>query len=321
MAADAVVRKAPAQRAAPAVDHCAKIEPLPGTPNLPGGYIFGFTDGTDPGAACEWDFASENDGRWGRRDGRYFALTSKSEFNYGLTRNLVLSLSLFTVYERWSNVTSVQDVLASQGDGVMLNRLSMANVDGLSGEFFARVLERKPGQPVGIALGVEPRWSRFDRGTGYRADGYAVEFKFLMDAVLTDRLFGAFNLNYALGTQRVNIPNAVWERGSATNVSGALTAQIYAAEKQPIEGIFLGVDVHHRAVFSGLALDRKVGEAVNVGPTFAILFPGERIINIAWTPQVWGRARPASAPGSFDLDNFERNEFRIKFGTPLTAGP
>ena len=290
MAADAVVRKAPALRAVPAVDRCAKIGPLPGTPNLPGGYIFGFTAGTDPGAACEWDFASENDFRWQKRDGRYFAGTTKSEFNYGLTRDLVLSLSLFTDYHRWSNVTSVQEVLASQGDGVFRDRLSLVNIDGLSGEFFARVLERRPGQPVGIALGVEPRWSRFDRTTGYRAEGYAVEFKFMLDAVLTERLFAAFNLNYGLGTQRFDIPNAPWVRASATNVSGAVTAQLYAAEKQLIEGVFLGVEARYRSVFAGLVLDRMVGDAFNLGPTFAILFPGERIINIAWSPQcVWPR--------------------------------
>ncbi len=183
------------------------------------------------------------------------------------------------------------------------------------------MLERKPGQPVGIALGVEPRWSRFDRGTGYRADGYAVEFKFLMDAVLTDRLFGAFNLNYALGTQRFNIPNASGSAARPPMCPAPSRRKFMQPRSNPSREFSSVSKLHHRAVFSGLALDRKVGEAVNVGPTFAILFPGERIINIAWTPQVWGRARPASAPGSFDLDNFERNEFRIKFGTPLTAGP
>jgi hypothetical protein len=74
-------------------------------------------------------------------------------------------------------------------------------------------------------------------------------------------------------------------------------------------------------VFSGLALDRMTGDAVNLGPTFAMTFPGERIVSLAWSPQVAGKARPASAPGSLDLDTFERHEFRFKFGAPIVAPP
>ena len=312
-AADAI--KAPVKSAA--ADRCAKIEPLPGTPDLPGGTIFGFTDSTDPSTPCAWDFGSENDFRWGKRDGRYFAASSKSEFNYGVTRNIAFSMAVFTNYHRWANVTSVQEALTSQGDGVLLDRLSRATFDGASTELFVRLLERAPGQRFGVAVAVEPRWSRYDRVAGYRAEGYGAEFKFMVDAVVTERLFAALNLNYGLGTQRFDIPNAIWERGSATNVSGALTAQLYAAEKQPIEGIFLGLEARYRSVFSGLALDRLIADSFNLGPTFAVLFPGERILTLAWSPQLAGKARPASAPGPLDLDNFERHEFRAKFGTPI----
>jgi hypothetical protein len=312
-AADAI--KAPVKSAA--ADRCAKIEPLPGTPDLPGGTIFGFTDSSDPSTPCAWDFGSENDFRWGKRDGRYFAASSKTEFSYGVTRNVAFTMAIFTTYHRWADVTSVRDALSSQGDGVLLDRLSQANFDGASAELFVRLVERAPGQRFGVAVAVEPRWSRVDGTSGYRAEGYGAEFKFMVDAVVTERLFAALNLNYSLNAQRFNIPNATWERGSATNVSAALVAQLYAAEKQPIEGIFLGAEARHRSQFSGLTLERMTGHAFNLGPTFAVLFPGERILNLAWSPQLAGKAREPSAPGPLDLDNFERHEFRAKFATPI----
>jgi hypothetical protein len=222
-AADGNMREALAKSAA-VVDRCAKVEPLPGTPVVPGGSIFGFTDPTDLGDPCVWSFASENTGREGKRDGSYFALATKSEVSYTYTSNIAFAFSVFTAYTRWSNVTAVQEKLASEGDGVFLDRFNRLSFDGLSGEFLVRLLTRGPGQPVAVTASVEPRWSHVDFVTGFRADGYGAEFKLLTDFALAERLFGAVNLNYALGTQKFDIPNAEWERGSGINLSAALTA-------------------------------------------------------------------------------------------------
>jgi hypothetical protein len=315
VADDAVVRKAPA-KPAEVVDRCAKIEPLPGTPVVPGGSIFGFTDPTDLGDPCTWNFASENTGRAGKRDGSYFGLASKSEISYTYTSNIAFAFSTFTAYTRWSNVTVAQDMLASQGDGVFLNRLNRLSFDGLSGEFLVRLVTRGPNQPVAVTAAVEPRWSYVDFVTGYRADGYAAEFKLLIDFALTERLFGAINLNYALGTQKFDILNAHWENGSGTNVSAALTAQIYAAEKQIVEGVFVGVEGRYRTLFDGLWLDRFAGDVFNFGPTLAIAFAGDRVLTLVWSPQVAGRVSPATA-GGLNLTQADRLEFRVKFETPL----
>jgi hypothetical protein len=69
--------------------------------------------------------------------------------------------------------------------------------------------------------------------------------------------------------------------------------------------------------FAGLALNQNLGNAFFVGPTLAIAFQGGSMLNFVWTPQVAGRAFPASAPGPLDLDNFERHHFRVKFETSL----
>jgi hypothetical protein len=314
-AAEAAERK-PAARIA--FDRCAKVEPLPGTPEMPGGYLFGFTDPTDPGDPCTWSFASENDARFGKRDGRYFAIVSKSELSYTYSPNVALSVAAFTEYHRWSNVSAVQDMLAGQGEGIFVDSFKRTSFDGISGELFVRVLARSPGQPFAATLAVEPRWSRVDFITGHRADGYGAEFKLLLDAVLTERLYAAVNFNYGLGTQRFDIPGAEWARASIANASAALTAQVYAGKPQQwLQGLFLGIEARHKSAFEGLGLDTQVGRAFFLGPTLALNLPGDRSLSLAWTPQLAGRARDATSPGSLDLDNYERHELRVKFAMPL----
>ncbi len=309
-------RKAPV-RPTNVAERCAKVEPPKGTPEVPGGDIFGFTNPTDIGDPCRWYFASENTGVAGKRDGSYFALFTKSEGSYTYSENLAFAFSAFTVYNKWSDVTVLQDTLASAGAGVVVTEWDKLQFDGLSGEVLLRLVARSPGQPLAVTVAMEPRWSRIDFATGYRAEFYAGEFKLLLDAALTERLFAAINLIYVLFTQRFDIADASWVDNSLTSVSAALTAQVHRAEKALVEGVFLGVEGRFVSLFAGLALNQNIGNAFFAGPTLAIAFEGGRMLNVVWTPQVAGRAYPASVPGPLDLDNFERHLFRIKFDTPL----
>jgi hypothetical protein len=133
-----------------------------------------------------------------------------------------------------------------------------------------------------------------------------------VDVALTEHLFAAMNLIYVAATQ-YDIPGAEWVENSGTAVSLALTRRIHAAKKALVEGVFVGVEAHLLSLFTGLALDQNIGNAFYVGPTLAIAFQGNRMLNFTWTPQVAGRAHPASAPGLLDLDNFEGHQFRVKF--------
>ena len=300
-------------------DRCAKIEPPKGTPEVPGGDIFGFSNPTDIGDPCQWYFAGENTGLAGKRDGSFFALFTKSEVAYTYSENLAFAFSAFTAYNKWSNVTVLQDALASAGVGVTVTEWDKLQFDGLSGEVLLRLVKRSPGQPFALTVAMEPRWSRIDLAnlTGYPAEFYANEFKLFLDVALSQHLFVAMNVVYVLATQKYGIADANWVNGSLTSVSAALTGRIHAAEKAPIEGVFLGVEGRLLSAFTGLFLNRNIGNAFFMGPTLAIAFQGERMLNFVWTPQVAGRAHPASAPGALDLDNFDRHQFRVKFETPL----
>jgi hypothetical protein len=311
-------RKAPI-RPAKVADRCAKVEPPKGTPEVPGGDIFGFSNPTDIGDPCQWYFASENTGLAGKRDGSFFALFTKSEGIYTYSENLAFAFSAFTAYNKWSNVTVLQDALASAGVGVTVTEWDKLQFDGLSGEVMLRLVRRSPGQPFALTVAMEPRWSRIDLGnlTGYPAEFYAGEFKLFLDVALTQHLFAAMNVVYVLATQKYDIAGANWVNGSGTSVSLALTGRIHAAEKAPVEGLFVGVEGRLLSAFTGLFLNQNIGNAFFMGPTLAIAFQGERMLNFVWTPQVAGRAHPASAPGALDLDNFDRHQFRVKFETPL----
>lgn len=312
-------RKAPVKRATIA-DRCAKVEPPKGTPEVPGGDIFGFSDATDIGDPCSWGLSNELTGFAGKRDGRYLALTNKTEIGYTYSDRVAFAFAMFNTYHRWSNVTAVQDALAGTGAGVALTDWNKLQFDGLSGEILFRPIARSPGQPFALTVSVEPRWSRIDlfNSTGYPAEFYAGEFKLFVDVALTENLFAAMNVIYALATQKYDIPGANWVDASATSVSAALTARIHAAEKAFVEGVFLGAEVRFLSAFTGLFLNQNVGNALFAGPNLAIAFQGGRMLNLVWTPQVSGRARPASAPGALDLDNLERHQFRVKFATPIT---
>ena len=296
-------------------DRCAKVEPAPGTPAVPGGDIFGFTSPTDIGDPCSWALASENSGRVGRRDGSYFALSSKTQLAYTYSDRVAFAMSAFTAHTDWSNVTAAQIVHANEGG--IVTGVDQLQFDGISGEILVRLLYRSRGQPFAVTVSAEPRWSRVDALVGLRADGYGAEFKLFVDVALSDRLFAAMNLNYALATHKIDIINAPWVDSSSTNISAALMTQVHSAEKQFIEGVFLGFEGRFRSSFAGLALDQNTGNAFSLGPNLAFAFEGGRMLNLAWTPQVAGRARPASASGSLDLDNYDRHEFRIKFAASI----
>jgi hypothetical protein len=306
----------PKSRAA-AVDRCTKVEPLPGTPTVPGGYIFGLTDPTDPGDPCTWELAFEAHARYGKRDGRYLGATTKTEIGYTYSQNVAFSLAAFHTYTRWSDVTASQEALASAGDGVFASNVSKLGFDGLSGELFVRVLSRSPGQPLAVSVAVEPRWSRIDNLTGYEAPGYGAQFKLLMDAPITNRLFAGMNINYGLGQQRLAIPNAQLSQGSFVAASLALSAEVYTAEKSFIERVLVGVEGLGVTPFNGLFLNQFDGYAFFFGPTLGIGLRDDRFLSLVWLPQIAGQARFPSLPGAKDLDHFERHEFRVKLSTPL----
>lgn len=314
-AADRPVRSDKA--AAVVRDRCAKIELAPGTVDVPAGDIFGILSPTDIGDACSFGFASETTVRAGKRDGRYVATTTKSQFTYTYSDQLSFAVSPFVSAFSWKDVTVNQGILPATGVGVDRTHLGTIDFDGVSAEASWRVLERSVNQPLAITLSAEPRWFRRGPVTGYPAEGRQVELKLFADLALSERWFAAVNIVYGFGTERLAIADAELIKASAVGVLSALAWQAYKSDTGLVQGVFVGAEARYISGYAGFMCEVRVSDVLFAGPTLAIGFNNGSMLNLGWSPQVWGRARPASAPGPLDLDAFERHQFRIKFATPL----
>jgi hypothetical protein len=261
---------------------------------IPGGDIFGFTSPTDVGNKGDRGLAFELTGRAEKRDGTYVSPTLKTQFSYTIADNFAIALSPFATHHRIREVPDLE------------NRTS-TRFDGFSGEIAYRFIERSATNPVAATFSMEPRIARVDALTGERVRSYGNEFKLFIDTVLVpERLYGAINVNYALGTQRGFGPDETWAEGSGTNVSGALTYQL-------TEKIFMGVEGRWLTAFSGAFLSDQAGWGLFAGPTMLVKITDSTALNLVWTPQVAGRAEGIG--GHLDVDSFERHQFRAKFAT------
>lgn len=265
--------------------------------DIPGGQLFGFTDPSDVGELGACGFALEYTGRAGKRHGSYNAGTTKYEFSATVMEDLNLAFSPFTSWYRIHNVADLD------------NRRSFA-FDGLSTEVQYRFLTRSEHNAVAMTAAVEPRWARTGPVAGERTQAYAIEFKLFADLPLGPNWYAAANLNYA----------PAWEKGrgetqfshfSGTNFSTAVTW----GPNGPDSKVFIGLESRLLTGFEGLAFGRWATWAWFVGPNMLVNIADGVALNLAWTPQVAGHARGTS--GHRDLDNFERQQFRIKLAFGL----
>ena len=124
--------------------------------------------------------------------------------------------------------------------------------------------------------------------------------------LVPERLYGAFNVNYAVATQEGFGADAQRSDSSGTNVSAALAYQF-------TDRVFAGVEGRWLTSFSGALLNERMGWGLFAGPTVLVKVTDTAALNLVWTPQVVGRA--SGTGGALDLDNFERHQFRAKFAT------
>lgn len=261
-------------------------------PEVPGDDIFGFTSPTDVGNVGDIGFENENDGRTGKRDGRYRALNSKFELYTTPVKDWWIAGSVFGAWNRVRNVTGLDDD-------------STSSFDGISFEIERLAIRRSAGNPFAVAFSVEPRWSRIDPTSGLPSTAYNAQFKIFVDAVVVpDKLFWAANAYFTPQTAQDITDHSNWLNSSSTFLSTALTFQLSSS-------FFVGVEARHLTAYNGLWLNERLGYAVYVGPTMAWKVTDKIVFNTTWQPQVAGRS---STNPTFrqDLDNFERAQFRLK---------
>jgi hypothetical protein len=261
-------------------------------PQVPNDDIFGFTTPTDIGKAGDTNFANENDGRLGKRGGRYDALDSKLEFSRTLSGDWWIAGSLFAAHNHAQNVPGLINV-----DGFAF--------DGLSFEIEHRILSRSPNNPFAASISIEPRWGRIDPVSGRLSNSLGAAFKLFVDAVvLPDKLFWAGNLIWTPQTAQVPANRDRWMGTSATLASTALTFQIS-------NQLFAGAEARYLSAYDGVLPTHNLGNAFYLGPTVLWRVTDKISFNTTLQPQIFGRSK--MNPGqNLDLDNFERAQFRAK---------
>jgi hypothetical protein len=252
-------------------------------------HLFGFTEGTDIGHKGDRELELEAEDRNGKRGGRYNVLGFTAEGKFSLTDDVRIAPGFSLVRHDISGVPGFFDRSSSAFDGAHL-------------EMKYRVLDRARA-PFGLTLAAIPRMSWVDEASGAPATEYGAGFLISVDKeVLPGTLFAAANIRYGLSAAR---ESGVWTHESELEISGALVVRMDPR-------FFVGGEIRYRVAYEGLALNRLAGEGVFIGPTLYARLSERAWIAGAWSAQIAGHAR--GEPGSLDLKNFERHEFKVRFG-------
>lgn len=253
-------------------------------------HIFGFLTGSDIGELGEREIEGETFGRFGKRTGRYSAVSSGLSLEYVPTKNLRLEFGGSFAYHNISGVSG-------------LDNLRRGDFEGLSFGVRYQLLDREHA-PFGLTIGIEPNWNRVDGTTGTRVDEYGAAFSLLADKELVKgKVVAAFNLEYEPEVSRERSNG--WSKEATLAVSGGLTVQMKS-------GIFLGAELRYLRSYEGLGFNAFSGHALFLGPALYVKLSDKAWVGAAWSSQIAGRA--VDEPGSLDLNNFQRHQALFKFG-------
>lgn len=255
-------------------------------------HLFGFTEGSDIGAPPEKELESETTARLGKRGGSFRAVDSALVLKVPLSDRFRLAPGLAFAGYRMRGVPGLDD----------------REVAALAGGFVetrARLWTRAEA-PFGLTLNTVVGASRLDAATGLGARGLSIEAGLLMDReIVPGDVVAGLNIVYALGRSRID-GIAGDQQASNLEISGALAKRI-------VPGLFLGVEARYLRAYSGLGLDRFVGQAVYLGPTVYKELTEETWMSFTWGTQVSGSE--VRAGEDRDLTNFDRHQVRLRVGT------
>jgi hypothetical protein len=270
-------------------DAAAAAEPETAGTDL--GDVFGFTAPTDTLAKGEREMGQEAVGRFGKVDGTFRVIETKTQVGFGVAEGFSITPGLIGT---WASISNSID-----------GRYSGFAFDGVSVELKAQLLDRNR-HGLGIALVAEPTLGWRDGETGVSADTRGIELRAAADwAVIPRQLFAGINILYGL---EASSQNGVTEEGSLLLGSAGLSYRVSDA-------FFLGAEARYMRTYEGLGLESLIGEAVFLGPAI-LLKPTDKItVTFTWQPQIWGKDPIGN--GNLDLLSFERHEAKLKLSMPF----
>jgi hypothetical protein len=254
-------------------------------------HLFGFTVGSDVNAVGEREAESEAVGRFGKSAGTYSALSQ--------------GLGIKVIPFRDFSIEPMVSVARFDISGVPgLDDRRQFAYEAASLEMRYRLLNREQA-PLGLTVGLDPRWARVDDTGGAPVDRYGAALLLIADKELVEKLlFAAFNFIYEPSAIRSRVTGD-WQHTSQLGASVAMTMQISP-------GVLIGGEARYMRSFDGLGLDRFTGNALFAGPTFYAKISEKVWVSAAWSAQLTGHA--INEIGTLDLTNFERHRAVLRFG-------
>ena len=250
--------------------------------------IFGYTRGTElaPKGAKELEFWATR--RSGKGAGSYTAYDYQVELEYQFTSKLKGSLYLNARQHDISGVPGLED-------------RSQTVFDGIANEWRYNILSVYQ-DALGLTLYVEPEYSRYSGRSGERRTEYAVETRLLLEKhFLDDDLVWAVNLNSELAREHEG------DEVEGEAVIGFSSGLAYRFAP----GWYGGAELDYRSVYPGLA--EREAWALFAGPTLHYATK-KWWATLTWMPQVRGAPRDPALSDRLHLDEFEKNEVRLRVG-------
>ena len=147
-------------------------------------HLFAFTIGADTGEVGEKEIEGQTDGRFGKRDGSYTALSQMLSAEFNPVQNFRMEVSGTSIYHDISGVSGLDD-------------RRRGGWQSLSLDLRYRLLDREHAL-FGLLIDAEPRWGRIDETTGEPVDQYGIDLAIAIDKeLIPNRVVAAFNALYA----------------------------------------------------------------------------------------------------------------------------
>jgi hypothetical protein len=174
-------------------------------------HMFGFTEGTDIGAAGERQLESDSTFRAGRITGVFADIASQAELKYTTWRYFRISAAATFAYYDIGGVTGMDDRRAATVQSLSINPRLL-------------LLDRQ-SSPFGLTLSFEPHWGFTDETTGARLNHFGWEGLMAMDRELVPgRLFGALNLHFDTDRSQV-VAGGATEEQPTLGIAGGVADQ------------------------------------------------------------------------------------------------
>jgi len=147
-------------------------------------HLFAFTIGADTGEVGEKEIEGQTDGRFGKREGSYTALSQALSAEFNPVQNFRMEVSGTSIYHDISGVSGLDD-------------RRRGGWQSLSLDLRYRLLDREHAL-FGLLIDAEPRWGRIDETTGEPVDQYGIDLTIAIDKeLIPNRVVAAFNALYA----------------------------------------------------------------------------------------------------------------------------